>query len=177
MLNRIHNLFEKISIGAGVFASWFTTMLVLLICVDVFMRYFLNVSHVWVAELEAHMFALIFLLGAAYTLHEDAHVRVDLFYANFPERKKAIINLAGVILFLIPWCLVVIRASARYAHNSWKIRETSPDPGGLPALWIIKYMIVVAFALLILEALALLIRSLQVLTGKRQSVFPQTSDQ
>lgn len=177
MLERLHYFLDRIAFGAGRLASWFTSLLVLLICVDVFMRYSLNISHVWVTELEAHMFSLIFLLGAAYTLHKDAHVRVDLFYANFTERKKAMINLVGVLLFLIPWCLVVIRASARYAHNSFKIRETSPDPGGLPALWIVKYMIVLAFILLILEAADLSIRSIQVLRGSKPSVFPETSEE
>ncbi|MCB0688092.1 MAG: TRAP transporter small permease subunit [Saprospiraceae bacterium] len=176
MLDKIQRIITKTSVLTGIFASWFTSALVVIMCVDVFMRYFLKISHVWVIELEAHMFALVFLIGAAYTLNKDAHVRVDLFYAKFSEVKKAWVNLVGVFLFLIPWCLVVIRAASRYAHNSYKIRETSPDPGGLPALWIVKYMVVVAFILLILEAVGLGIRSLLVILGKRSTVFPEATD-
>lgn len=176
MLARLEIIIGRTSYKMGQLASWLTTILVILICVDVFMRYLLNISHVWVTELETHLFALIFLLGAAYTLGKDAHVRVDLFYANFSERKKAVINIAGVICFLIPWCMVVIRSSWKYAHNSYKINETSPDPGGLPALWIIKFMIVFAFILLMLEALRLMISSIQVLRKERLTIFQESSE-
>ena len=176
MFDLLQKSIGNLSLLAGRLASWLTTILVLLICIDVFMRYSLNISHVWVTELETHFFALIFLLGAAYTLNKDAHVRVDLFYANVSERRKAIINFFGVLLFLIPWCLVVLRASFRYAQNSFRINETSPDPGGLPALWIIKFSIFFAFILLILEAIAVLIRSIQVLMGKRTAVFSESND-
>jgi TRAP-type mannitol/chloroaromatic compound transport system permease small subunit len=140
------------------------------------MRYFLNESHVWVSELECHLFAIIFLLGSAYTLQKDAHVRVDLFYTNFSEVRKAYVNLLGVIFFLIPWCLIVIRASFKYARNSYMISETSPDPGGLPALWIVKCFIVLSFVLLLLEALSLSIRSTQVILGSREAVFSESPE-
>ncbi len=172
----IVSLIDQCSRLSGRVAAWGTTLLVILICSDVFMRYFLNISHVWVTELECHLFALIFLIGAAYTLNKDAHVRVDLFYTNFSERKKAVINLLGVLLFLLPWCLIVIRSSIKYAKSSYRINETSPDPGGLPALWIIKFMIVLAFLLLILEALSLFIRSLQVIRRKQLTVFPNSDE-
>ena len=133
MISKIVLAIDGVSELFGRIASWFTTILMLLIIGDVVLRYLFNVSHVWVTELEWHIFALVFLLGAAYTLRHDAHVRVDLFYTRFSEKKKALINLLGVCFFLIPWCLVVIRASVRYATNSYRIQETSPDPGGLPA--------------------------------------------
>ena len=161
--------------AVGKFAAWLTTILVIMIVLDVVLRYLFNVSHVWVTELEWHLFALIFLLGAAYTLRDDAHVRVDLFYANFAERKKAFVNIFGVLIFLIPWCLVVIRASFKYASNSFRIGETSPDAGGLPALWFIKSMMVLAFVLLLMQAVALLLRSIEVLRGKEESIFPKVA--
>ncbi|MBK8506344.1 MAG: TRAP transporter small permease subunit [Saprospiraceae bacterium] len=172
----ILNLIERCSLFTGKVASWITTFLVFLICTDVFMRYFLNESHVWVSELECHLFAAVFLLGSAYALNKDAHVRVDLFYANFSELKKAYVNLFGVILFLIPWCLIVIRASFKYARNSYMINETSPDPGGLPALWIVKCLIVLSFVLLLLEALSLSIKSAEVILGRRVAIFSDSSE-
>lgn len=172
MISKAILFFDSVSELFGKIAGWLTTVLMLLIIGDVVLRYLFNVSHVWVTELEWHIFALVFLLGAAYTLKHDAHVRVDLFYMHFSEKKKALVNILGVCFFLIPWCLVVIRASLRYATNSFRIHETSPDPGGLPALWFIKSMIVAAFILLLLQAISLLLKSAQVIKGTRGAVFP-----
>jgi TRAP-type mannitol/chloroaromatic compound transport system permease small subunit len=122
-------------------------------------------------ELEWHLFATVFLIGAAYTFKEDAHVRVDVFYANKSEKWKAWINLTGIIIFLIPWCLVVIRASNKYALNAFNINEKSPDPGGLPARWIIKYVVVIGIFLLLLQAISICFKCILVLLGKRDRIF------
>ena len=148
-----------------------TTLLVLVIFVDVIVRYFLSASQAWITEFEWHLFSLIFLLGAAYTFQDNAHVRVDLFYANFSERKKAWVNLVGIIFFLMPWCLIVLRATQKYAYKSFQIGEASPDPAGLPARWFIKYSIVLGFLLLLLQAISILIRCIQVLFHKREKIF------
>ena len=126
----------------------------LLVCCDVIYRYLFNDTEAWIMELEWHMFALIFLLGAGFAFKHDRHVRVDLFYANFSEKDKALVNMLGGILFLIPWCLLIIIASFQYAGVSFVIRETSPDPGGLPARYLIKYAITVGGVLLLLQAIA-----------------------
>lgn len=138
-------------IGKGL--SWVNLALILLICVDVTLRYLFSTTKVWVIDLEWHMFALIFLLGASYTLKADKHVRVDVFYDRWSDRTKAIIDLMGHVLFLIPWCLVVIYTSYRYAINSWTYREGAADPGGLPMRYIIKFAIVVGFVMLLLQAI------------------------
>ena len=110
-------------------------------------------------ELEWHLFALIFLLSAAYTLKEDKHVRVDLFYDRFSARDKAWVNIIGTIFLLVPWCLVLLWVSFDYAYGSWMIREGSPDPGGLPARYVIKFGIGLAFVLLLIQALMLAAKS------------------
>jgi len=133
----------------------------MIICIDVFMRYILNTTQTWVIELEWHLFALIFLLGASYTLQEDQHVRVDLFYADRSNKSKAWINLAGTLLFLVPWCLILINSSFNYATNSWMMNEGSPNPGGLPARYIIKYCMTFGFVLLLLQGIAVIYRSVQ----------------
>ena len=143
---------------------WLTTALVLLIFVDVILRYLFSSTSAWVIELEWHLFALIFLLGAGYALHKDQHVRVDVFYAKFSPRRKAWVDLIGTILFLIPWCLVIIGTSFNYAENSFAFRETSPDPGGLPARYVIKFAITIGFVLLLLQAIGVCLRSLSTLT-------------
>ncbi len=141
-------------------------MLVLLIFIDVVLRYLFSQTSAWVIELEWHLFALIFLLGAAYTLKKDQHVRVDVFYTHFSPRKKAWVNLLGTILFLIPWCLIVIYTSYHYADNSFAVKEISADPGGLPARYLIKFSITIGFVLLLLQALALCLKSIAVIVKK-----------
>lgn len=148
IIDGIDQLNERI----GRASSWLNFVLVILVCFDVITRYVLSDTAAWVMELEWHLFSLIFLLGAAYAFKNDRHVRVDLFYANFSERDKALVNLIGNTLFLIPWCLVITFYSFQYAMTSFNIGETSPDPGGLPARYIIKFAITLGILLLLLQA-------------------------
>ena len=137
----------------GSWISWLNVVLVVLICADVIMRYFFNFTEKWVIEMEWHLFAALFLIGASYTFKHDKHVRVDVFYQNFSERRKLWVNLIGNVIFLIPWCIVVMYASMKYANVSFSYLEGSPDPNGLPARYIIKYVITIGFFLLLLQAL------------------------
>jgi TRAP-type mannitol/chloroaromatic compound transport system permease small subunit len=103
----IDGLNEKV----GYFTAWLTTLLVLVVCYDVFTRYVLNSSKVAVQELEWHIFSVIFLIGAAYTLLKDKHVRVDVFYMKMPEKIRAWIDFLGNLIFLIPYSMLVIYTS------------------------------------------------------------------
>lgn len=145
---------------AGRTASWLTTALVLLVCFDVARRLLVNDTEAWIMELEWHLFALIFLLGAGYALKHDRHVRVDLFYANFSDRDKAWVNLLGTLIFLLPWCTLVGIMSFKYAMGSYAIGEGSPDPGGLPMRYIIKFAIVAGVSLLGLQGIAVAAQSI-----------------
>lgn len=151
----IDRLNEKV--GQGV--AWLTTALVLVIMYDVTARYLFNTSSAGIVEVEWYLFSFIFLLGAAYALKHDRHVRVDVFYQNFSLKRQAWINLIGSTLFLIPFCIVVIVTSLNFTANSWAIQEGSPDPGGLPARYIVKAAIPIGFVLLLLQAISLLIHS------------------
>ncbi|CAN5356231.1 TRAP transporter small permease subunit [soil metagenome] len=115
-------------------------------------------------ELQWYLFSLIFLLGAGYALRHDAHVRVDLLYGWVGWRGRAWIDLLGTLLFLIPFCLLMLRVSWPAVAASWSVREVSPDPGGLPR-YPIKATILVAFALLLLQGVAEAIRQVAVLRG------------
>ncbi len=110
-------------------------------------------------ELQWYFFSLVFLLGAAYTLKHDAHVRVDVLYGRLGPRGQAWINIAGVVLFLIPFCALMIAVSVPSVMNSWAVREMSPDPGGLPR-YPIKTIIPIAFMLLILQGISMLVRQI-----------------
>ncbi len=150
-------------IGRGV--SWLTFVLVLLVTADVVMRYLFRVSFTAQQELEWHLFAVIFLLGGGYTLSHNGHVRVDIFYQRLPRRGRALIDLLGSLVFLFPGCYLVITSSIPFVADSFRIGETSPNPGGLPARWLLKAAIPLGFALMALEGVALFIDSLLELTG------------
>ena len=163
---------DALSEKVGIFTSWLTSVLVLLVCYDVFTRYVLDKSWVAVQELEWHIFAVIFLLGAAYTLRHDKHVRVDLVYQTQSLKTKAWINLLGTVLLLLPFCAVVIWKSLSFVESSWEVGEQSPDYGGLPARYILKAFIPLSFFLLALQGIAFAIRSLRTIVGRDE---PETS--
>jgi TRAP-type mannitol/chloroaromatic compound transport system permease small subunit len=154
-------------VGRGV--AWVTLGLVLVVFVDVVMRYLFNTSFVFTQELEWHLFGFIFLIGAGYTLLHDGHVRVDIIYQRLGFKGRAWINLCGVILFLIPGCIMVITTSWKFTANSFAILEGSPDPGGIPFRFILKGCIPVGFTLLLLQGISLGIHSLLQILGIEQA--------
>lgn len=153
---------DKLSSWTGHLVAWLVLLLVLLVCYDVSMRYLFQSGSVALQELEWHLFALIFLLGAAPTLKNDGHVRVDVLYHShwFSPRTRIWINLLGTLAFLLPFCLVVITASWPFVRNAFLQNEGSPDPGGLPYRYLLKAVIPLAFSLLALQGIADLIRNL-----------------
>ena len=154
----------------GSLIAWLTTLLVIVVCYDVFTRYLLKNSLVAVQELQWHLFALIFLIGAAYSLKHDKHVRVDVFYSRFSPTKQAWVNLIGSLLFLIPFCVIVIISSETFVANAFRIGEISPDPGGLPSRWVLKAAIPLGFILLLIQGLALACRSLLTILNPNEEI-------
>ena len=150
-------------VGRGV--AWVTLCLVLVIFVDVVMRYMFRTSFVFTQELEWHLFAFIFLIGAGYTLLHDGHVRVDIIYQRLSPNGKAWVNLVGVLLFLFPGCVMIIVTSFKFVYTSWSILEGSPDPGGIPFRFIVKGTIPAGFCLLLLQGTSLGIHSLLQILG------------
>jgi len=160
LLNRYVEFVDKTNAAIGKYTSWLTTALVLVVVFDVITRYVFNESSVAMQELEWHLFAILFLMGSAFTLQNDSHVRVDLFYSKFNIKQKAWINIGGTILFLIPFTLMIIYASQTYVLNSFAVNESSPDPGGLPARYILKAFIPISFMFLLLQSISLLFKSI-----------------
>jgi TRAP-type mannitol/chloroaromatic compound transport system permease small subunit len=161
------NIIDWLNEKIGNATAWLTISLVLLICTDVVFRYFFKTTAAWIIELEWHIFAIIFLLGGGYAFKHNRHVRVDLFYANFSEREKAWLNLLGSLLLLIPWCVVAIVYSIKYAYLSYQIRESSSDPGGLPALYMLKFIIVLGFILLLMQGVSVIFRNIITLSERK----------
>ena len=137
--------------------------LVIVTIFDVMMRYVFKNGAIGLQELEWHLFSAVFLLGAAYTMKCDQHVRLDLVYQShrFNERHRNRLNIFGTLCFLIPFCTVNIIYSVPFALESFIHSETSPDPGGLSNRWIVKSIIPCAFILILLQSLNDLIRRLK----------------
>jgi TRAP-type mannitol/chloroaromatic compound transport system permease small subunit len=149
----------------GRMVSWVSLLLVLVVFVDVFMRYLFRTSFVFVQEMEWHLFAFIFLIGAGDTLLHDGHVRVDIIYQRLGVKGRAWINLLGVIFFLIPGCYLVITTSWHFVSNSFSMLEGSPDPGGVPYRFIVKGTMTVGYALLLLQGLSMGVHALLQILG------------
>ncbi|MDX9739866.1 MAG: TRAP transporter small permease subunit [Gammaproteobacteria bacterium] len=156
---------DAIAEWTGRMVAWLVLVLVLVIVWDVAMRYLFQSGSIMLQELEWHLFALIFLLGAAYTLSHDAHVRVDVFLrsSRVGPRARALVDLLGTCLFLVPFCLLVISGSLPFVEASYRFGERSPDPGGLPYRYLLKAAIPLGFGLLLLQGLAMIARSLRIL--------------
>jgi len=162
---------DKLNDKIGNWVSWLTALLTLVVCFDVFVRYFLRESSVGFQEFEWHLFAIIFLLSAAYTLKIDQHVRVDVIYTRLSDKKKAYVDFFGSLIFLIPFCVVLIMASKNFVINSFSMGETSPDAGGLPARYILKAVIPLSIFLMLLQGISLTFKSF--LTIKTQNKFKE----
>lgn len=142
----------------GRWIDWLSLLLVVIVCGDVLLRSVFRYSLPALQEGAWHLFGLIFLLGAAYTLKYDRHVRVDVFYTRFSPRLQAGINILGTLLFLIPFSVVIMWTAFPFIANSYSIGETSPEAGGLPARYLLKAAIPLGFAMLILQSIALMIK-------------------
>ena len=171
MIRNIINSIDILNETIGRAASWLVLAMVLLICYDVTMRYSFHQGSVALQELEWHLFALIFLLGSPSTLKHNNHVRVDILYQSeyLSNKHRAMINILGIILFLIPFCVLILITTWPFVENAYYYLEGSPDPGGLPYRYLLKGSILVAFTLLILQGVAELLRNYLILTKQDPS--------
>lgn len=160
----------------GRLIAWLVLALVLLISYDVAMRYIFQAGSTALQELEWHIFSLIFLLGAAYTLKHDGHVRVDVFYNAkwMSARGRAWIDLLGTLFFLLPFCILVVYSSWPFVLSAYEFSEGSPDPGGLPYRFLLKAAIPLGFFLLTLQGLAIIVSSAQTLCCGTKSCSHKT---
>lgn len=168
-LKQLADGIDRFNEAVGRALSWLALALTLLVAYDVAMRYFFQSGSIAIQELEWHLFSLIFLMGAAYTLKHDDHVRLDLFYKSrfMDDRRRAWVNLAGSLLFLIPFCVLVAVSAWPFVSQAYLFAEGSPDPGGLPFRWLLKAAIPLGFLLLVAQGLAEAMKNLLVLLERR----------
>ena len=163
---RLASLLDALSERIGRLVSWLTLGMVLATVIVVVMRYAAGMGLIWLQESINWMHSLVFMLGAAYTLKADEHVRVDVFYRGMSERRKAVINLAGTILFLLPLCAFLVVESWQYVATSWRIAERSREAGGLPMIFLLKTVIPVMAVLLALQGISMVLRACLRLRGR-----------
>jgi TRAP-type mannitol/chloroaromatic compound transport system permease small subunit len=169
LLRRLAGLVDDLNDRIGAAIRWLVLVMVLVAAANAVVRYFsrdlgLTLNLTPATEAQWYLFSVIFLLGSAYALRHDAHVRVDVLYERLRPRSRAWIDLVGTVLFLVPFCVLMLRVSFPAVRASWQIRETSPDPGGLPR-YPIKALILVSFALLLLQALSQIVKQVDAIRG------------
>lgn len=140
------------AVGRGV--AWLTAAMVALTCVVVLLRYGFGIGATAAGEAVTYMHAAVFMLAAAYTLNGDGHVRVDIFYRDWSARTRAWVDLLGSLLLMLPVAVFLFAASFGYVADSWAQLETSPQPDGLPFVYLLKTLILVMAVQLAATALA-----------------------
>jgi TRAP-type mannitol/chloroaromatic compound transport system permease small subunit len=146
--------------------NWIWVVLIVLIVVNVLLRYVLGTNFIALEELQWHLFAVGWLIGLAYAMKLDGHVRVDVLADRLRPRTRAWIELIGLVLFVLPLCYVMIRDGWPFVERAWRINEVSAAPGGLPHRWVIKSVIILAFSLLALAAVSRILRVTASLFGR-----------
>jgi TRAP-type mannitol/chloroaromatic compound transport system permease small subunit len=144
----------------GQCTAWISLAIVVLMAVNVLLRYAFSVGSVWAQELEWHLLAPLILFGMSYALRHGDHVRVDIVYGRFPPRVKLFVDLLSALL-TVAISILIIWFSLSYVQQAYVIDEGSPDPGGLPHRFILKSLIPLGFALLLLQAIASALSTLQ----------------
>lgn len=143
---------RKLIAACGKAVAWLTLVMVLLTFVIVILRYGFNLGWIWLQESLTYLHVTVFCIAAAWTLQQDGHVRVDIFYAAMTEKQRARVDLLGSLLFLVPLCIFILVVSWPYVANSWKLLESSREAGGLPLVFLLKSLIMVLPALLLVQA-------------------------
>ena len=165
--DQTESLLDRTSSITGKAAAWLTLFMVIVTFIVVIMRYVFDAGLIWMQESVVWMHAVVFMLGAAYTLRAEEHVRVDIFYRTMSERRRAWVDLIGVIVFLMPLCAFLAWASFDFVTQSWSIGESSRESGGLPYPFVpllksVQLLMPIAVSL---QGLSLLVRSVKTLRG------------
>ncbi len=167
MLNprAIAHRLETIAVHTGRVLPWLLLPLVVLTFSVVVLRYGFDFGRIALQEGVTYLHALVLMSCMAYTLRENEHVRVDIFYSKMSRRRRAIVDLAGGLLLLLPICLTILVTSWGYVAQSWRLLEGSPEAGGLPLVFALKTLIPLMAVLLMIQGIADIIRNVGVIKG------------
>ena len=157
---------DRINTLLGQGAAWLMPVMAVLSFLIASLRYVFHVGWVWSQELVLYMHGSLLMLGMAYTLLKEGHVRVDIFYRDMGPRRQALIDIVGSIALLFPFCLLFLIYALPYVWESWATWEDSPQAGGLPMVYLFKTLLLLMPLTLLMQALSLAIKSFLVLFGK-----------
>ncbi len=176
-LTKLADWIDAFSDRTGRLIAWSAFAMVLVQFTVVLMRYVFGLSNVWMQESIVYLHGILFMLAAGYTLYCDGHVRVDIFYREASLRYKATVDLLGTILFLWPVCALIWYAAWPYVSISWKVLEGSRETSGIPAVFLLK-SVILAFAVIVsLQGLSTVIRSLNTLLGRDGNPAPHPTQE
>ena len=165
--DRLPSVLDRISIVSGRLASWLTLAMVIVTFIIVVMRYVFDAGAVWLQESVVWMHAVVFMVGAAFALQQEEHVRVDIFYRDMSDRRRAWVDLLGTLFFLLPLCVFLGYQAWDFVVVSWQLRESSREPGGMPYPFVplLKSVLLLMPLLLTVQGVAMLLRSLRRVRG------------
>ena len=158
---------DRLTTAVGRAVAWLALVVVLLQFALVVARYLFGLGSIWLTETVIYAHATLFMLAAAWTLKAGGHVRVDVFYAEASARTLAKIDLAGALLLLLPFALVLVWLGVPYAARSWAILERSQETSGLPLVFAFKTLIPAFAVMMALQGIAQAIRALGALARPR----------
>lgn len=166
--NATRNILDRFSVATGKLTAWLTLLMVIVTSIVVVMRYVFDAGFIWLQESVTWMHAVVFMFGAAYTLQQEEHVRVDIFYRAMTAKGRAWTDSIGVCLFLIPLCGFLAYKSYGFAAASWSLHEVSRESGGLPypLIPILKSALLVMPLAVALQGVSLLLHSLTLIRQK-----------
>ena len=159
-MNQITRSLDFFSEMTGRFCSWFVALMTLITCLVVVMRYGLDLGSVLLQDVVLYFHGALFLLGSSFALKRNAHVRVDIFYREFSEKKKAFVDLVGHCLFLQPVCWVIFLFSWGFVEFSWRIMEVSAEPAGLPFVYLQKSLLIALCLFMALQSFSEILKSI-----------------
>lgn len=154
MLREVARKIDAVQDWFGRTLSWLMLVMVLVVFIDVLMRYTINRTYVFTQELEWYLFAITYLMAGGYVLLKDEHVRVDIIYSGLTPRNKAWLDFILFFVFFFPSCLLIVYTTWPFFRNAFYVLEGSSDPGGIPARWALKGVIILAFALMIIQGIS-----------------------
>ncbi|MDA9569533.1 TRAP transporter small permease subunit [Porticoccaceae bacterium] len=170
LLSKIALRINQFSYGVGQVISWLTLLLVMLVMTVVISRYLLGVGSIAIQESVSYVHAIIFMLGLAFTLQRGGHVRVDIFYREFSPRRKAMVDLTGATILLLPFCGLILVGSWDYVMASWAIKETSSETGGIAAVYLLKTLMIIMPITLGLQGIAQIINSILAIAKANENI-------
>jgi len=168
MLEKIEQIYDKLTKFLGNILFIVMILMTMNVFYDVVMRYFFRSGSIAMQEMEWHLFSVVILIGVSYSLMEEAHVRVDVLYDKWSPKKKAMINMMGAIVFLLPISLLIALLSVDFVMEAYNSNEISGDPGGLKYRWIIKGLIPASFWLLIFFDIGYFVKNLNIYRREKE---------